>query len=96
MDTDPEFYDRADAHIHLSNSQINDEIGPGKVSASFLYSVARFNAWLTATGFSNGEEMKEKKNEVIDYFKTEYLKMLEENLDDYISQFDDYMEVNKK
>ncbi|EDY81245.1 hypothetical protein VDG1235_3618 [Verrucomicrobiia bacterium DG1235] len=40
--------------------------------------------------------MKEKKNEVIEYFKTEYLKMLEENLDDYISQFDDYMEVNKK
>src|SRR5215203_5994928 len=30
---EPTFYDRADAHIHLSNSQLSD-INPGKVSAS--------------------------------------------------------------
>lgn len=30
---DPTFYDRADAHIYLSNSQLSD-INPGKVSGS--------------------------------------------------------------
>jgi hypothetical protein len=34
FEDDPIFFDRADAHIHLSNSQITVEIGPGKVSAS--------------------------------------------------------------
>ena len=33
-------YDRADAHIHLANKQA-DEIGRGKVSASFRYAVAQ-------------------------------------------------------
>ena len=34
QDTDDEFYERADAHIHLFNDQISDETGQGKVSAS--------------------------------------------------------------
>jgi len=29
---DKKFFDRADAHIHLSNDQIDDEITRGKVS----------------------------------------------------------------
>ncbi|CAA6680160.1 MULTISPECIES: DUF3144 domain-containing protein [unclassified Lentimonas] len=95
METDPEFFSRADAHINLSNSQIQADIGPGKVSASLLYSAARFNAWVTATGYSSGDEMKAQKEEVIDYFATEYIKMLEENLDEYIENFDEHMEVQR-
>ena len=49
-DVDDEFWDRADAHIHLSNSQITDAIGAGKVSASHMYSFARFAAWLSLHG----------------------------------------------
>lgn len=91
METDPQFYHRADAHIELSNQQISPAVSSGKVSASFMYSVARFNAWLTATGFSSGEEMEKQKDEVIEYLTAEYAKMLEENLEDYISQFEEYM-----
>lgn len=38
-DLDPNFYNRADAHIDLSNSQLAD-INPGKVSASMMYATA--------------------------------------------------------
>ncbi|MDQ1310125.1 MAG: hypothetical protein QG601_1395, partial [Pseudomonadota bacterium] len=38
---DDDFYKRADAHIHLANAQLG-EVGRGKVSASFMYAVARF------------------------------------------------------
>ena len=94
QDVDDNFYDRADEHINLSNSQISEEIGRGKVSASFMYSVARFNAWVSACGWNNAQEMKAAKEETIEYFATEYKKMLEENLDDYIANFEKYMNVN--
>lgn len=90
---DEKFYERADAHITLSNDQITEETGRGKVSASFMYAVARFNAWVSACGFRNPEEMSRAKAETIDYFVAEYRKMLEENLDDYISNFNTYMQI---
>ena len=93
-DVDDNFYERADAHINLSNDQL-DDIDRGKVSASMMYAVARFNAWLTACGFSTSDEMAAEREETIRYFTTEYRKMLEENLDDYITNFDRYMKVQK-
>ena len=89
-EVDDGFYKRADAHINLSNDQLKD-IGRGKVSASMMYSVARFNAWVTACGFKKGEEMREARDQTIEYFAAEYRKMLAENLDDYIQNFDRYM-----
>ena len=87
---DDKFYDRADAHINLSNDQLKT-FSKGKVSASMMYSVARFNAWLSACGFNTGEEMRSAKNETLNYFLEEYKKMLDENLEDYIQNFSDYM-----
>ena len=89
-ETDEDFYHRADAHIKLSNEHLANETR-GKVSASMLYSVARFNAWLTACGFATAEDMKAKRDETIEYFANEYREMLAANLDDYITNFDDYM-----
>jgi hypothetical protein len=93
--TDDEFYDRADAHIHLSNNQINDKIGKGKVSASTMYATARFNAWVSACGWNSGEEMAGAKEKTLEYFVAEYRKMLEENLNDYIENFESYMSPGK-
>jgi len=89
-DVDDKFYDRADAHIHLSNDQLKD-IGGGKVSASMMFALARFNSWVSAGGFKSSEEMKEKREEIIEYFSDQYRKMLEDNLDDYIENFEKYM-----
>ena len=90
METDPKFYDRADAHIHLSNDQMG-EISRGKVSASMMYATARFNAWVSACGFDSGAEMTAAHAETLEYFVTEYRKMLEENLADYAKNFESYM-----
>lgn len=89
-DTDDKFYDRADEFIHLANKQCHD-IKRGRVSASFLYAAARFNAWVSATGFDNGSDMSDKRSEMIDYFVEQYREMLKENLDDYIRNFGKYM-----
>jgi len=59
---DDAFYDRADSFIHLANEHCAD-MGRGKVSASFMYGMSRFNAWVSATGF----DMKASRQETVDY-----------------------------
>ena len=88
---DNEFYKRADEHIKLSNNQIIKDLPVGEVSASMMYSTARFNAWMNAYTCDNAVEMSVQKQETIDYFMEEYRKMLNENLDEYIENFDAYM-----
>jgi hypothetical protein len=87
---DDGFYDRADSFIHLANKHCAD-IGRGKVSASFMYGMARFNAWVSATGFESAQDMKASRQETLDYFVAQYKAMLEENLDDYIDHFAKYI-----
>ena len=93
---DDEFYGRADQHIQLSNQQITEEIEKGKVSASMLFATSRFNAWISASGWETAEELANAKQETIEYFLAEYRKMLEENLDEYIENFEEYMFIPPK
>ena len=88
---DPTFYKRADEHIRLSNSQVSEEIDRGMVSASFLYSAARFNAYVSASSFNSSKELIEAKEATMKYFMEEYKNMLEENMDDYILNFSKYL-----
>lgn len=92
---DDKFFNRADEHINLSNDQLSTST-KGKVSASMMYSVARFNSWISACGFNSKREMEDAKEETIKYFVTEYEKMLNENLQDYIDNFDKYMGIKKE
>ena len=52
-----------------------------------------FNARVSACGFQTAEQMRDARDETIAYFTTEYRKMPEENLDEYIVNFKKYMEV---
>ena len=61
-----------------------------------LFAASRFNAWISASGFKNGEEMREKKKELLDYFIGQYSSMLEENVDNYIENYDLYMGLSKE
>jgi len=84
------FFKRADAHIDLANEQLKDA-SRGKVSASMMYATARFNAWVTACEADSDDDLRSGKGESIEYFVAQYRSMLEENLDDYIGNFDRYM-----
>lgn len=88
---DPTFFDRADSHIRLANEHCPD-VGRGKVSASFMYGSARFQAWTAACWANDGASMKANRQETLKYFVEQYRAMLEENLDDYIEKFAEYMQ----
>ena len=93
-DLDNGFYDRADAHIHLSNAQITEEVTRGKASASMMYANARFSAWVSACACRSAEEMEDQREEQIAYFVEQFRLMFEEHYSDYASHFDRYMKPN--
>ena len=93
---DDNFFERADEHINIANAHINSKIEPRLVSASLMFASARFNAWISASGFENGEELKERKKELLEYFVSQYSSMLEENLDNYADNYDLYMGISKE
>jgi hypothetical protein len=86
-----DFFKRADEHIKLANEQLTS-YSRGQVSASLTYSAARFSAWLSACEFKDVAEMEASKETTLKYFLTQYEEMLEENLEDYIRHFDEYMQ----
>jgi len=89
-DVDPHFYDRADALIELANAQLAGA-PRGQVGDSGLYAMARFNAWLSASGHASGTAMAAARAQILDDSVSRYRQMLEANLDDYIAHFEQYM-----
>jgi hypothetical protein len=85
----PEFWERADQGIALANEQIKGST-IGKVSSSLLYAASRFNSFNVASSADDVVEMKKDREEAIRYYTEQYKKMLIENLDDYIENFDKY------
>ncbi len=83
------FWDRADSFIQLANDYC-DQVPRGKVSASLLYATARFNSFVVASHASSAEEMESEKTAAVEYFVQQYRKMLEENLEDHIQNFEGY------
>jgi heme-binding NEAT domain protein len=90
---DPTFFDRADSFIHLANEHCG-KVGRGKVSASFMYGCARFQAWNAACWASSGEEMKAKRDETVKYFVEQYQAMLEEHMEEYTMNHAKYMKAS--
>lgn len=88
MENQEEFLKRADAHIFLANEQISEEVTSGEVSASFMYGMTRFNAWIAACEFETAEDMRAEKEKVIEYFANQYKDMLEEHINNHIEHFD--------
>jgi hypothetical protein len=91
---DAGFWSRADAHITLSNEQCA-RAAVGEVRASMLYATSRFNAFVVASQAPSAEALEAGKAHAIDYFTEEFRKMLEDNFEDNIKNFDAYFKLTK-
>jgi len=89
---DQKFWNRADKIIHLANEQCHNSTN-SKVSSSTLYAAARFNAFIVASMAEDVNEIIKDKEEAIKYFTDQYEKMFIENIDDYIENYEEY--INK-
>lgn len=93
------FFDRADQFIKLANEFCRPPKGQkanpaelrAQVSAAMLFSAARFNTWVSANTFKDGNEMRDAKDQVMTYLMQQFQAMLEDNYDEYCEQFENYL-----
>ena len=90
------FFERADEFIKHANdfcriekgSQVKPPEIRGQVSAAMLFGTARFNTWVAANNFKDGNEMRDAKDQVMSYIMQQFQMMLEDNYDEYCEQFE--------
>lgn len=93
------FFERTDQFIKLANDfcqpargeKINPSQRRGQVSSAMLFAAARFNTWVSANTFKDGQEMREAKDQVMAYLVQQFQSMLEDNYDEYCDQFQNYL-----
>lgn len=88
---DEKFYERVDTLIALANGYVKANVHPAFTNNSFMFAASRFNAWVAAAGYENGEEMAREKEEILNFFVNQYKLMLNENLDNYIENYESFM-----
>ena len=86
--TGPEFWELADQILALANEQCTQNTG-NEVATSLLYAAARFNAFLIASK-GDAARMQQEKDDAIAFFTEQYKRMLTDNFNDYITNFDKY------
>lgn len=88
---DNAFYERADAHINLSNEQLKMAPGPA-VGASMTFGAARFNTWLCANMYGTKDVMSQMQEQAIAQLTEHYAQQLRENFENYIQEFDKFVQ----
>lgn len=86
-DDNIQFRQMADAFIDPANKQ-SEDINSENVSMALLYAASRYNSFIVANHAENLEKYEEDRKRAIEFFSSEYLRMLNENLDDYKKTFD--------
>ena len=97
------FFERTDEFIKLANDFCRPEKGQkpkpaelrGQVSAAMLFATARFNTWVAANNFKDGNEMRDAKDQVMSCLMQQFQMMLDDNYDEYCEQFENYLRFRK-
>ena len=87
---DTAFLPRVNAIVNLANDQC-DTNHPNEVGASTMFAAARFNAFLLAKTTGGADSMSLEKERALDYFTEQFRKMMADNLDDFINNYDKFM-----
>jgi hypothetical protein len=58
----------------------------------FIYAATRFNAFVVASAAQDVEEMREDRDEAVEFFTDRFRRMLIENIDDYVGNYGEYIQ----
>ncbi len=93
-DTNKLFKEIADAYIDVGNQYL-DENSSDLVGSAFVYGAARFSSFIVASGSGNLEVYKANREAAIKHFTAQFQRMLEENLTNYESSFQEEKKYKK-
>ena len=95
-DVDKEFRAVVDSFIHLANKQ-SETASRENVNMALLYAAARFNSFVVASHAEDLKKYQSDRETAMEFFLSEYRRMLAENLDDYQKVYDQkYAHLVKK
>ncbi len=86
-DTDREFRQMVDGFIDQANRYM-DTAPKENIGMALLYAASRFNSFVVASHAPSVQKYDTDRKKAVDFFSSEYLRMLEENLDDYRRIYD--------
>jgi len=91
---DQEFWQLIDKFIQFANEQGQASGAPPHVAgAALLFAATRFNAFLIARNAGTVDKFVENRPEALEYFRTQFDKMLTENFTDYEKNFAKYQQA---
>lgn len=86
--TEREFRRVADIFIDLANEQIASA-PKENVGMALLFAASRFNAFVVASHCKTLDRYESDREKAVEFFSKEYLRMLQENLEDYRRAFEE-------
>lgn len=86
QDQDKLLRELADSFINIANdhAEIQEK---NIVNTAFLYAASRFSAYVAASSARNLEDFQGKRQQGIDFFTSEFKRMLESNMTNYEKVF---------
>ncbi|HED14073.1 MAG TPA: DUF3144 domain-containing protein [Gammaproteobacteria bacterium] len=86
-----DYWKNVDLFIDLAN-QCAQGGDAGSSGSTLLFAAARFSAFLVATRYDSKDALAQDKEKAKKHFVDIYEKMFIENLEEYTSNFDDYIQ----
>jgi len=87
---DDGFHLRSDAFLKFSLQQIDDKTNTLQVNYSLVFAAARMQASVCVHAAETSQELKDTREEILNYYAREYRTMLDENLKLAINNFDEH------
>ena len=83
-----EFRQIADSFIDVANKQ-SDKVDSARVGSSMIYACARFSSFVVASHSKDKEQFESEIDNAVEFFSSEFKRMLMENMEEYKSIFKD-------
>ncbi len=81
-----EFYKTADSFIDVANSHCETQENT-RVGSALLFATARFSSFVVASQSKDKESYEAEIDNALEFFTSEFKRMLAQNLEDYKSAF---------
>ena len=82
--------------VDLTNNHMSDKTNEDQARMSFIYAVARVNAYIATANLDKKKDLEILKRDTVQFFSTAYEHMLDEYLQEYIDKYLFYKGINNE
>lgn len=95
QDKNQQIFDLVDALVERVNQATDDSLTPGDAHQALMFAAARYGAFIVADSSETKADFQQDKLDSRNFYMDQFRQLLNENLDDYLHNFNDYLEPDK-